>query len=209
MKRWFTSDQHYGHANIIRYCGRPILRKGDIDEHGKWASTEAAKNAATRCDNFLIKQANMRIKADDSVISVGDFMCYGAEKGVQGLRNHPDYYLKQLNGHYVIIEGNHDIQNNVKPIGRHLFTNIAKLRVFVSHYPTDNGIQDPELMAWVRKNCAFAICGHVHEKWAEMWDNGFLNINVGVDVHKYLPISDSEIYNIYERAKRNRVNGKV
>lgn len=209
MKRWFTADPHFSHANIVRYCKRPTLKKSDLNEKGGWASPQAAIDAAVRADGFQLKRYNERVKPDDQVINVGDFLNYGAEKGDPGLKNHPDVYFKQLNGIWVNIEGNHDANNGVRSIGRHLFTNIAKLRVFVSHYPTDNGIQDPELMAWVRKNCAFAVCGHVHEKWAEMWDNGFLNINVGVDVRKYLPISDSEIYNIYEKAKRNQVNGKI
>jgi calcineurin-like phosphoesterase family protein len=208
MKRWFTSDQHYGHSNIVRYCRRPTLRKTDLDAKGNWVSPEVAIEAAKRSDDFLIKHANMRVKSDDMVISVGDFICYGAEKGVQGLRNHPDFYLNQLNGQYVLIEGNHDAQNNVKSVGRHLITTIGKLRVFVSHFPTDDDHQDPALIEYVYKRCDFALCGHVHEKWKEkMVDTyrgtQFLNINVGIDARKYIPISDSEIYNIYEKVKKN------
>lgn len=202
-RRW-TADIHYGHANISKFCKRPTLRKTDLDENGNWVSHEVAIEAANRMDAFLTKQMNARIKDDDETIHVGDFINYGSNKGDPGLRNKPSDYLKQLKGTWIFIEGNHDGNNNVRSIGRHLITSIAKLRVFVSHYPTTSEAQDPELMAWVRKNCAFAICGHVHEKWAEMWDEDLLNINVGVEVRKYLPISDSEVFNVYEKAKRER-----
>lgn len=202
MVRYFTSDQHLGHANIVRYCKRPILRKGDVNEAGEWASPEIALQIASKNDDFIIKHANMRVKAVDTVISVGDFLNYGNVKGVKGLRNKYDDYLKLLNGKYVLIEGNHDDQNGVKTDGRVLFVMIANLRVFVSHYPTDNPRQDPDLMKWVKKNCAFAICGHVHNQWATQWDEHLLNINVGVDSHRYFPISDQEVFNIYEKAIR-------
>ena len=32
MTVWFTADTHFGHANIIRYCGRPFETKEEHDQ---------------------------------------------------------------------------------------------------------------------------------------------------------------------------------
>ncbi len=213
MKRYWTADIHFAHANIVKYCYRPTLRKSDLDDKGNWISDEIAIQAAIRADVFGIKTINGRVKPGDLVTHVGDFLNYGKNKGVEGLRKKAEDYLEQLNGTWIMIEGNHDGNNGVKTIGRHLITTIGKFRVFVSHYPTDDEHQDPDLMKYVYGHCDFAICGHVHEKWKEKLvltprGNSFLNINVGVDARKYIPISDSEIYNIYEKVKRNEKQNK-
>ena len=50
---YFTSDPHYGHANIIRYCQRP------------YASVEAM-------DAALIANWNRVVTAEDTVYVLGD-----------------------------------------------------------------------------------------------------------------------------------------
>lgn len=78
MKIWFTSDTHFGHANIIKYCNRPF------------ASVE-------EMDRTLISNWNSKIQPNDIVHHLGDF-CFG----------HFERYKKQLNGKIHFIEGNHD-----------------------------------------------------------------------------------------------------
>lgn len=79
---YFTSDQHYNHSNIIKYCNRPY---SSVDE----------MNMA------LISNYNSMVKLDDTVYHLGDF-CY-FHKIDQVIST-----FKRLNGKKHIILGNHD-----------------------------------------------------------------------------------------------------
>jgi len=79
-KIWFTSDTHFGHTNIIKFCKRPFNNVDDMD--------------AT-----IIKNWNRLINPKDTVYHLGDF-CFRS-KG-------PEFYRKQLNGNIHLIWGNHD-----------------------------------------------------------------------------------------------------
>lgn len=81
MATWFISDTHFGHANIIQYCGRPF------------ASVE-------EMDAALIRNWNERVAPEDDVWHLGDFSLGG--------RYRIEYYRKQLNGQIHLIRGNHD-----------------------------------------------------------------------------------------------------
>lgn len=76
---WFTSDQHYGHANIIRYCERPYA---DVHSMNK----------------DLIERHNSLVAPNDIVYHLGDFT----------FDRYPDKYLEKLNGQHYLIKGNHD-----------------------------------------------------------------------------------------------------
>lgn len=79
---YFTSDEHYGHSNIIKYTNRPF---NDVQE----------------MDNELIKRHNERVKKGDIVIHAGDFSLIKNRKRVQG-------YINRLNGSHVFLKGSHD-----------------------------------------------------------------------------------------------------
>ena len=78
---WYTSDQHYGHANIIKHCNRPFESVGEMDK-------------------FIIGQHNLLISKDDNVYHLGDFSF-----------QRPERYLPHLNGKHHLIRGNHDRKN--------------------------------------------------------------------------------------------------
>lgn len=54
MKKWFISDTHFSHTNIIRYTGRPF-------------------ETVEEMNLCLIKNWNDCIDADDQVFFLGDF----------------------------------------------------------------------------------------------------------------------------------------
>lgn len=81
MTIWFTSDLHFGHANIIKYCRRPF---GGVDE----------------MDYALIQNWNERVTEDDYVYVLGDFSFHRRERTTQILRS--------LRGKKILLPGNHD-----------------------------------------------------------------------------------------------------
>lgn len=75
---FFTSDHHFGHANIIRLCKRPFTDLHSMNEAmtARWNAVVAPK---------------------DAVYHLGDF----------ALGDHRPY-LQRLNGSKILIPGNHD-----------------------------------------------------------------------------------------------------
>jgi calcineurin-like phosphoesterase family protein len=78
--RFFTSDSHFGHANIIKHCNRPFDDVKSMDE-------------------ALIKNWNAVVGPDDEVWHLGD-VCLDYKLAFK--------YVSQLNGKKILILGNHD-----------------------------------------------------------------------------------------------------
>lgn len=75
---WFTSDTHFGHEKIIKYCDRPFSNANEMDE-------------------TIIENWNKRIRKNDIVYHLGDFSM-----------GDPTPYIKRLNGKIHLLLGNHD-----------------------------------------------------------------------------------------------------
>ena len=111
----FIADTHFGHSNIIKFDGRPFSDVKDMDES-------------------MIANWNAVVQPGDITYILGDF-CWGIEKVWPEL-------LKRLNGHKVLIRGNHDIKK-MSWDTKHLFLDVQDLkevkqngkRVILSHYP--------------------------------------------------------------------------
>lgn len=89
MNIFFTSDMHFGHANIINFCQRPFASVEEMNEG-------------------LIERWNAVVQPGDVVWSLGDFAFMPFENTLE--------VLKRLNGDLHMVLGNHDqkIANNRK-----------------------------------------------------------------------------------------------
>lgn len=93
---FFTSDTHFQHGNIIKYCDRP-WKSGAKDANGDLIVTE--KDIA-EMDEAIVANWNSVIRPDDVVWHLGDFAL--------GNRNNIPDFVRRLNGRKHLVLGNHD-----------------------------------------------------------------------------------------------------
>lgn len=103
---YFTSDEHYWHKNIIKYCNRPF-------------------SSVEEMNNTLIENHNRIVKKNDTTIHAGDFS-FKKEAKTQDI-------IRQLNGNHIFLKGSHD--KWLKEKGLFLWENrIENQYVVVCHY---------------------------------------------------------------------------
>lgn len=183
---WFTSDQHFDHANIITFCARPFAGLAEMQRE-------------------LISRHNARVRPGDTVYHLGDF-CLDERRVAT--------FLAPLAGEHVLIAGNHDgchpcHRRHVRSAQRYLLAgfrsvhahlHFPELDALLCHLPYANDAAEggretryPEYRP--KDEGKWLLCGHVHEAWR----TNRRMLNVGVDQHDYAPISISEVREIIGR----------
>lgn len=159
---YFTSDFHISHTNIIKFCSRPYTDVQDMNKQ-------------------LIDNWNNTVKSEDDIYNLGDFT-FG---------NNVDYYLSLLNGNIINIRGNHDRNKFCKSWIQRMDFEYGGYKFLLNHRPvftqgTNDPYKDSERHADINLDeYDYILCGHIHEKWKVNQKN----INVGVDVWDYKPVS--------------------
>lgn len=208
-KVFYTSDTHFGHANIIKYCDRPFSGTQEMDE-------------------VMIAQWNNTVGIEDTVFILGDYAMGDRQKGLQ--------YLRRMNGTKVLINGNHDrlspVNNNAwrhqheylfDEEGNTLFSavmdfsevslpSIAKnkqnRKVLLSHYPYagdhDDLKKDRYSQFRLRDEGKPLLHGHIHDDaWIQKSPTGAVMFNVGVDVNGFAPVEAQEINRLITEFERS------
>lgn len=176
-KVFFTSDTHFGHENILRFCNRPWAT---IAEH----------------DQALIQNWNDTVPEDAVVFHLGDF-CYkgGGFPTIQHLKG-------LLHGQTILIRGNHDpdtrksqnlqkLQQLFDSVYEQLEIMVDGQRIIMNHYP---------LLTWPHafgQHPAWQLFGHVHLRKGITGSDAFTveqccrptQYEVGVDLNGFRPIS--------------------
>ena len=119
-KTYITSDLHFGHTNIMKFC--PVTR-------ARFRNDVAYMNEA------MIKEWNDMVCPEDTVYILGDVAFLPAEKAAE--------IMRRLNGKKILVEGNHDRKTLKDPAFRDCFAEVHKYldinhngtKVVMFHYP--------------------------------------------------------------------------
>ena len=84
-KIWVTSDFHFGHRNVIKYCNRPFANLSEMNTQ-------------------LIKNYNKLVNNEDIVYILGDISFLNTQSTTEIIRS--------LHGYKFLIKGNHDPKSN-------------------------------------------------------------------------------------------------
>lgn len=139
MKTWITSDLHFGHANIMKFC--PATRGHFKD--------------VSHMNEEMIRMWNESVAPGDLVYILGDVAFCSASDAAK--------ILARLNGDKILIEGNHDrkavkdvsFQQSFKEIHKYLDISYNSTKVVMFHYP---------IMEWDQMHRgAVHFYGHLHQ----------------------------------------------
>ncbi len=187
---YFIADLHLGHSNIISLCSRPYKCVEDMDE-------------------AFINAWNLKVKKKaDTVYIVGDF----AWEKADALK-----YVKRLNGHKVLILGNHDKKWLAKGdyskyfdlITPYLEITSGNVDITLCHYP---------MLEWKNsrkvgsKKLGYLIHGHIHNRYVDDYNRLFITphaLNAGVDVNGFVPVTFAELIKNNEKFKLSKLTSMV
>ena len=182
QKIFFTSDPHYGHRNILKFCERPYANTNEmeIDLIAKWNSV---------------------VSNNDIAVILGDIVWFDGRTNTQRI-------LEQLNGKEIhIIPGNHDKISNFEYLSDRFIIHDSIVTFFIK---TNSGIKEVfachfPMATWPHhERNAIHVFGHIHSgphsnnavdvpgkdlilKFGKCYD-------VGVDNNNYTPIELESIY---------------
>lgn len=180
---WFTSDLHFGHENIISYCGRPFRFVHEMDE-------------------ALIAGWNEVVAPDDEVWVLGDVCMGNLNRSLER--------VSRLHGRLHLVSGNHDKtfrragsprldwEQRYREVG---FVHIHHGQVLVDvglespvrvcHFPSRGDSRDEDRYRQFRPDDdgSELIHGHTHGRWRQRG----LQIDVGVDAWAGRPVGAATV----------------
>lgn len=184
---YVVSDTHWGHDNIVRYCGRP-----------------------TDHDSLMIENWNEVVGPDDIVLHLGDVFF-----GQGSFEYFRDIVAPQLNGKKYLILGNHDRPKvDWASLGFKVIDPFSVpfngWEIEFDHYPTDHTDKIQKAQKRIR------VHGHIHNgsytskskngrrKKASRTKEKSFHVNVSIEMTDYRPVASEEILNAAIKKYRNR-----
>ena len=164
---FYTSDLHFGHANVIKMCHRDYQTVEEMDED-------------------LIKRWNAKIGNGDTVYILGDLI-FKAEA-------RPEFYLDRLRGKKHLIIGNHDktwmnkveLSKYFQSVERLAVINTGKAKATLCHFP----MMDHEGRYLIHGH----IHANTDQPYWGLIKNSDRLLNAGVDVNAYVPVTFEEMF---------------
>lgn len=163
--RFFTSDWHFFHKQIIGYCNRPFKDEKEMRQ-------------------VLINNYNETVKKDDTCFVIGDVAMLGTSQW-----EHLKGVIQQLNGTKHLIFGNHDdfkwqryVDIGFTTVHSALWLREDNVDIVMAHDPSVYCTLNPDTVL---------LCGHIHTLFKSLPDQNV--VNVGVDMWDYKPVNIDQI----------------
>lgn len=179
---FFTSDLHFGHRNVLRFCNRPFENTKEMEKS-------------------LIGNWNSVVNDNDVVFILGDIMWFDSRTDAKRV-------LEQLKGKEIhIVPGNHDNLTNFEYLSERFIVHDScvtllietfngKNEIFLCHFP---------LATWPHyEQNALHFFGHIHSGpvsdaeidviGKDLVVKDGLCYDVGVDNNNYTPIEIRDVY---------------
>ena len=164
---WFTSDTHFGHANVLNFTDR------------RWETVEQMASA-------LIGAINARVAPADELYILGDFSFKMTAREAAALRDR--IVCRKVH----LVPGNHDKDWTHKDVAGTFIVeppivrlNIHGQKIVLSHYP----LRDWQSLS----HGSWRLHGHIHSPGALSNElnraQGLARYDVGVDANGYAPVS--------------------
>lgn len=177
-----TSDTHYNHRNIIKYCLRPHLSDDERRDLLAGRAVDVSNETLERHNAALVDGINAALGAADVLIHAGDVAWKG---GVAELGEFRDR-LKVREIHVVV--GNHDDASDLTAVfgadrvHERICLSVGGQEAVVDHYPGDRW-HNSHRGSWL-------LFGHTHgaiNRQRRAFPGWALSADVGVDSHEFRP----------------------
>jgi len=175
---FFTSDLHFRHGNIIKYCKRPFETVQDQTEK-------------------LIENWNKTVPDTATVFILGDF-AFATKNQWRG-------FLNRMTGKKYLILGNHDRYEDIPTEMFEDIIDLAKVSIKIKEHEWKTFILSHRpILCWEGSNDgSIMLYGHVHTctnpEVDETIDSELIKLmpknswDVGVDNNNYTPVSVHEV----------------
>lgn len=184
-KLYFSSDSHFDHFNITKYCHRPFESRGEMN-------------------NALIANWNSVVPEDGIVVHCGDFMLPHKTSDKEYKKIWDKLNFKLL----VLCRGNHDRidcgtyvygDKTVKVVDIAM-VEVESIKIMACHYPLLSYPADYQVFGHIHTlydGTCYGIDGDVTTKLRKT------QYDVGVDQNNYTPVSYWQLVDIFRnRAKK-------
>ena len=191
---YFTSDLHFGHRNVIRFCNRPFENEKEMGEK-------------------LIEAWNSTVTNDDIVFVLGDTFWFNDSRSIKKI-------LSRLNGEQIyILPGNHcdfSAYHRVDDERIILCEDVVVLWLESEGYPMKGWkrkiyeicMQHCPMATWPhRENGALHLFGHIHSKPDKRegvdqdlslhWNQ----CDIGCDYWEYKPVKFETLLRLFDTQK--------
>ena len=178
-KIFFTSDTHFSHHNIIKYCDRPFDNSQEMN-------------------STMVNNWNAVVGERDIVFHLGDWGMSNVNLDV--LRS----ILQSLRGDIITIRGNHDPKRVCALLQKHCLAVEWQLSLQLPKTPCLVMNHIPFLWPAQSRSGRINLHGHTHCKTPIV--KNLLQINVGVDAWNFTPV---ELPSLLELIKKQRLTYRV